>query len=38
MRGYPQFSFWISMALFNGMIYVVIFWEKNTSGIGKHRP
>ena len=28
MRGYPQFSFWISMALFNDMIYVVIFWKK----------
>ena len=29
MRGYPQFSFWISMTLFNGMIYIVIFWKKN---------
>ena len=28
MRGYPQFSFWISIALFNGMIYIVIFWKK----------
>ena len=28
MRGYPQFSFWISIALFNGMIYMVIFWGK----------
>ena len=28
MRGYPQFSFWISLALFNGMIYIFIFWGK----------
>ena len=38
MRGYPQFPFSISMALFNGIIYVVIFWKKHTSGISKHRP
>ena len=39
MRGYPQFSFWISMTLFNGMIYIVIFWKKKyISGISKHRP